>query len=240
MKHLVADDVARASALAASRIADLSRDAIDARGMFSVALTAAPELEPVYRALRARKDVDWKRWEVFFAEERAVSTESPDSAFGFVTEHLLSKVPVREAKVRPMFSLGLDVATAAVEYIDPMVALLGDPPVFDLVLFTVGRNAEVLGLHSMCPALTSEAPVEAVADAPMAPEGDRITLTPYALRAARELMVVAFGAKGARPLRMVLEDADDRLRVPGQVIRDAGGEVTLVVDEPLAKLLDLA
>jgi len=239
MKHLVAEDVARASALAASHIADLSRDAIDARGMFSVALTGAPELEPVYRALRARKDVDWKRWEVFFAEERAVSTEDPDSAFGFVTQHLLAKVPIREAKVRPMFSLGTDVAAAAVDYIDPMVALLGDPPVLDLVLFTVGRNAEVLGLYPLCPALTSEAPVEAVADAPIPPEGDRVTLTPLVLRAARALMVVAFGPRPARALRMVLEDGDDRLRVPGQVIRDAQGEVTLVVDEPLAKALDL-
>lgn len=240
MKHLIADDIPRAAVRAASHIADLSRNAIDARGMFSVALTAAPDLEPIYRALCARKDIEWKRWEVFFGEERAVSTASSDSAFAFVSEHLLSKVPVRETKVRPMFSLGLDVATAAQDYIDPMESLLGDPPVFDLVLFTIGRNAEVLGLYPTSPALASEAPVDAVLDAPMAPEGDRVTLTPLTLRAARELMVVAFGAKNARPLRMVLEDADDRRRVPGQVIRDATGTVTLVLDEPLAKLLDLA
>jgi 6-phosphogluconolactonase len=239
MKHLIADDAVRAAARAASYIADLSREAIDARGMFSVALAAGPELELVYRALRTRKDIDWKHWEVFFAEERAVSTESPDSVFGFVNEHLLSKVPVRETKVRPMFSLGLDVATAAVDAIEPMVTLLGDPPVFDLVLFTIGRNGELLGLHSRCPALTSQAPVEAVADVPIPPEGDRITLTPVTLRAARQLMVVAFGAKSARGLQMALEDADDRLRVPAQVIRDAQGEVTLVLDEALARLLDL-
>ena len=43
----------------------------------------------------------------------------------------------------------------------------------------------------------------------------------------------------ARALRMVLEDGDDRLRVPGQAIRDAQGEVFLVVDDALAKALDL-
>lgn len=239
MKYLVGEDGQRAAALAAQRIAELAREAADARGRFSVALTAAPDLEGVYRALAARKDVEWKRWEVFFAEERAVSTESPESAYGRVYEQLLGRVPVREEKVRPMFSLGLDVATAAEQYAAEVTGLLGDPPVFDLVLFTVGRNADVLGLHPLCPALEESRPVAGVVDPPLDPEGDRVTLTPPALRAARTLMVVAFGGRHARALRMTLEDADDRRRIPAQVIRDASGEVLLCVDEQLARALDV-
>lgn len=239
MEHLVAPDAARTAGLVAAHIAELSREAIAARGYFAVALAAAPELELVYKLLAARKDIDWKRWEFFFAEERAVSTEDEDSACHMVTEHLLSRLRVREEKIRPMFSLGLDVTAAAEDYSAQLTPLLGDPPVFDLVLLTLGRNAEVLGLFPLCPALADPRPVAGVSDAPMSPPGDRVTLTPVALRAARNLLLVAFGSRHARALRMVLDDEDDRLRVPGQVIRDAEGTVTLALDEQLAMAIGL-
>jgi 6-phosphogluconolactonase len=235
MQYLIGEDTTRAAAKAAALIVELSRQAIADRGRFAVALAWSDDLAPVYRALAARRDIEWKRWEVFFAEERAVSTEDDRSAWRNVYDNLLARAPLREEKTHAMYALGLDVSAAAEEYAAAVTPVLGDPPVFDLVLLTLGRNADVLGLHPLCPALEETRPVAGVVDPPLDPPVDRVTLTPPAIRAARHLLLAAFGGRHARALRMTLEDGDDRLRIPAQVIRDATGEVTLCLDELLAK-----
>lgn len=239
MQHLIGQNVSYAATQAAALIVELSRQAIADRGRFAVALAWSDDLAPIYRALAARRDIDWKRWEVFFAEERAVSTEDDQSAWRNVYDNLLARAPLREEKLHAMYALGLDVAAAADEYLAAITPILGDPPVFDLVLLTLGRNADVLGLHPLCPALEDARAVAGVVDPPLDPPVDRITLTPVALRAARHLLLAVFGGRHARALRMTLEDSDDRLRIPAQVIRDATGEVTLCLDELLAKAIGM-
>ncbi len=239
MQHLIGQDTTRAAAKAASHIVDLSRQAIADRGRFAVALAWSDDLALVYRALAARRDIEWKRWEVYFAEERAVSAEDDLSAWRNVYDNLLARAAIREEKTHPMYALGMDVAAAADEYNQLLTPVLGDPPVFDLVLLTLGRNADLLALHPLCPAIEDPRAVAAVIDPPLDPPVDRVTLTPRALRAARHLMLPVFGGRHARALRMTLEDSDDRLRVPAQLLRDAEGEVTLCLDELLAKSIGI-
>ena len=223
--HLIGQNPARTAEKAAAYIAERAREAIANHGYFAVAL--------------ARRDIEWKRWEIFFAEERAVSTEDDLSVWHNVYETLLRRVPVREEKARPMFALGLDVASAAQEYAPLLAPLVGDPPRFDLVLLTLGRNGEMLGLHALAPALEDPLPVAAAPDPPMEPHVDRVTLTPVAIRHARHLLLVLYGGRHTRPLRMAFDDDDDRRRIPAQVLRDAEGEVALAIDEPLALSLGL-
>lgn len=237
MQYLIGQDITRAAAKAAAHILELSRQAIAERGRFDVALAWSDDLALVYRALASRRDIEWKRWEIYFAEERAVSTEDDQSAWRNVYDNLLARAALREEKTHPMFALGADVASAAEDYVHLVTSNLGDPPVFDLVLLTLGRNADLLGLHPLCPAIEDARAVAAVIDPPLDPPVDRITLTPHALRAARHLMLPVFGGRHARALRMTLEDGDDRLRIPAQALRDAKGEVTLCLDELLAKAI---
>ena len=70
------------------------------------------------------------------------------------------------------------------------------------------------------------------------PPVDRITFTPPVVTAARRVLVIAHGRAKTTAMRATLYDADDRLRVPAQIIRDATGEVTVLMDVELAKGLD--
>jgi 6-phosphogluconolactonase len=236
MKFIIGDSVAKAAAQGAELVAAWSREAIAERGRFVVALAGGESPKALYEALRARRDVEWKRWEVFFGDERAVSAQDPRSNLLSAEESLLDKVAVNPERVHPMYALGMDVEQAAIDYERALRTSVGDPPVFDLVMLGIGRDGHTLSLPPMCGALAEkERLVMALVDPDMDPAVDRITFTPPVVTAARRVLVIAHGRSKGPALRAALEDADDRLRVPAQIIRDATGEVTVLIDAELAK-----
>lgn len=236
MKIVVGDNVAKAAAEGAALISAWSREAIEERGSFSIALAGGESPKPLYEALRARREIEWKRWEVYWGDERAVSSQDPRSNQLTAEETLLNRVGVRPERVHPMYSLGTDVAQAADDYEREVTTALGTPPVFDLVILGVGRDGHTLSLPPGCGALfTKDRYVMALVDPEMDPAVDRITLTPLVVRAARRVLLVAHGRAKAAAMMRVLDDPDDRAKVPAQIVRDATGEVTVLVDEELAK-----
>lgn len=241
MRFIVGDNLAKAAAEGASMIADWSREAIADRGRFDVALAGGESPKPLYEALRARREIEWKRWEVFFGDERAVSSHDPRSNQLGAEEALLNRVALRPERVHPMYTLGLDLEQAARDYEQELVTTLGSPPVFDLVILGVGRDGHTLSLPPYCGAIfEKERFVMALVDPEMDPAVDRITLTPPVVSAARRVLVVANGRAKAPAMMAVLDDPDDRAKVPAQIIRDAAGEVTVLVDYELARALGRA
>jgi 6-phosphogluconolactonase len=238
MKFVVGDSVAKAAAEGAELVAAWSREAIAERGRFVVALTGGESPKALYEALRARRDIEWRRWEVFFGDERAVSAQDPRSNLLAAEEALLNRVAVNPERVHAMYSLGMDIEQAALDYDRDLRTTVGDPPVFDLVLLGVGRDGHTLSLPPFCGALAEkERLVMALVDPEMDPAVDRITFTPPVVHAARRVLVIAHGRAKAPALKAALDDREDRLRVPSQLIRDATGEVTLLLDAELARSL---
>ncbi|WP_243358439.1 6-phosphogluconolactonase [Fundidesulfovibrio terrae] len=90
-----------ASLRAAALTAAAARDAVAARGRFSLALSggATPAR---YFELLAAEDLPWDKVHVFWADERLVAPDSPDSNYRMARERLLSRAPIPEANVHPM------------------------------------------------------------------------------------------------------------------------------------------
>ncbi len=239
IERLVGETPERAGELGAMVIADIARDAVAERGSFTVALTGGEGPKPLYRALAQHPGIAWRRWEVFFGDERAVATDDPWSNYRHADELLLSQVGVNAERVHPMFSMGQDLDEAARAYEATMVGLLGTPPVFDLVLLGVGTNGHTLSLFPGCAALDETRRwVVALHEPPMDPAVSRMTLTPSVVWAARHVMLVAHGASKAGPMAAVLQGPDARDRTPAQIVRDARGTVVALMDTAAAARLD--
>lgn len=238
MKFMVGDSVAKAAAQGAELVAAWSREAIAERGRFVVALAGGESPRALYEALRARRDIEWRRWEVFFGDERAVSAQDPRSNLLAAEEALLNRVAINPERVHAMYALGMDVEQAALDYERELRTTVGDPAVFDLVMLGIGRDGHTLSLPPYCGALSErDRLVMALVDPEMDPAVDRITFTPPVVTAARRVLVIAHGRSKAPALKAALDDRDERLRVPAQIIRDATGEVTVLMDDELARAL---
>ena len=212
---------ARPADLLAPRVLALAREAIAARGRFSLALSGGSLATLCFPAL-AELEIDWSKVHFFWADERAVPPTDPESNYGVAERLWLSRVqgPV----VHRMEGEATDLEAAARR---AEAEILDNGPL-DLVLLGVGPDGHVASLFPGHPlSRERDRRVVAVFDAPKPPPR-RLTLTLPALLEARALIIVATGAAKAGILREAVEDPSCELPI-ATVLREAA-DATLIVD----------
>lgn len=236
MRSEVAPTPTEVGVRGAAILAEWSQDAIAARGRFTIALAGGEGPRVLYEALAARTDIDFARWVVLWGDERVVPRADPRSNAANARAWLLSRVAVPPNQVHEMVGDGSDAEALAEAYEAVLARELGIDAVIDCMLLGIGKDAHTLSLHPHCAAIAeTRRTVVGLRNPPMDPAVDRVTLTPRIVRDARHVMVVAHGANKRGPLRAVLEGDDDRMGVPAQIVRDARGEVVLLLDDAAAR-----
>ena len=256
----VAADVAALAASAAARIAALLTDALTRRPDARLCLTGGRTARTLYQQLAracapgAARAIDLHRVRFFWGDERHVPPDHADSNFGMAAEALLRPCGVPEDRVHRMRGDLADAAEAAADY-DALLRrhLRRGEPLFDVMLLGLGEDAHIASIFPGSPLLTGTAAAAATeADEPgdrgersplaaavWAPHLDawRITLTPKAVLNASAIVVVTDGATKAAAVHAALQDADDRSRVPAQLLRSAGERVEWWLDREAAARL---
>lgn len=223
-----------------------AREAIAARGRFTVALAGGSTPKTLYGllaeqggALLGDRSV-WERVHVFWGDERHVPPDHADSNYRMANEAMLSKVPIPPGNVHRIASEIADAGRAAEAYERTLQGVLhlpaGDRPRFDLVLLGMGPDGHTASLFPGTTALTE---TTRLVTSPWVDKLDtyRITLTAPVLNAAARVLFLVGGADKAETLREVREGDYEPLRLPSQLIRPDAGELVWFVDEAAARLL---
>src|SRR4051812_47573145 len=142
-----AESVARA---AAERIAELSRESIEERGRFTVALSGGSTPRRVYELLAGeefRESIDWPNVHVFFGDERMVPPDHAESNYRMASEALLSRVAIPTENVHRIDGVG-DAAANASAYEREIRGLFGDAdwPRLDQVMLGMGDDGHTASL----------------------------------------------------------------------------------------------
>jgi 6-phosphogluconolactonase len=214
---------------AARRLATEVRRVLQSRERCSLALSGGSTPGPVYQRLAAElPDRDtWRRIEVFFADERCVPPDDPESNYRMVKEALLDRVPVEPAQVHRMEGeRDGDEAARAYE------AILPDR--LDLLVLGLGQDGHTVSLFPGAPSL-SESHRRVLAVVGSKPPFHRLTITPPVILAARRTVVLVAGSDKADTLARVFDDPYDPSRVPGQLARDG----LWIVDPAAASRLEV-
>lgn len=221
----VGETTALADRFAAACVEDAS-EALAGRGACAIAL-AGGSVATSFLPRLAREPLDWPRIDVFWADERAVPPDDPESNYGLARRLLLEPAGVPAARVHRMEGEATDLARAAGAYGAAMEGLLGTPPRLDLVLLGVGPDGHVASLFPGHPLLLEASrPVVSLADAPKPPPR-RLTLTLPVLTAAAHVVVAAMGRAKADVIRAAVEDAASPLPVALVLRRAARVDVLL-------------
>ena len=229
--HGDAGELARA---VAARLTASVVDAQTARGSASVVLTGGRNGNAVLAALATspgRHGVDWSQLDVWWGDERFEPDGDPERNVTQARETLLDGVPLEPSRVHAMAAsdgaYGNDAEAAAEAYATELAAAAGAEgvagaaghgavPSFDVLLLGVGPDTHVASLF---PGLSGvrerERTVVAVRDAPKPPPV-RLSLTLTAIRAAREVWLLAAGADKADAVATALAPAasPDPAQVP--------------------------
>ncbi|WP_460369566.1 6-phosphogluconolactonase, partial [Actinocorallia lasiicapitis] len=205
-----------AKAVAARLITRLV-DVQAARGTASVVLTGGTigigTLAEV-AASPARDAVDWSNVDFWWGDERYLPTGDPERNETGAREALLDLIPADPARIHVMHGPdgpdGDDVEASADRYATELADAAGDGgvPAFDVLMLGMGPDAHVASLFPGLPGVLAEKDtVIAVRDSPKPPP-TRISLTVPAIRAAREVWVVAAGEGKAEAVRLGVTGAD--------------------------------
>ncbi|OAQ70370.1 6-phosphogluconolactonase [Pochonia chlamydosporia 170] len=182
--------------------------------------------------------IDFTKWEIFFADERAVALDHADSNYGLLKSELLDKIPAdQQPTVHPIDTTYLDdTQELADQYEKSLVGSFASRdsvrlPIFDLILLGCGPDGHTCSLFPGHPLLReTDAWVSPIEDSPKPPPR-RITLTlPVVTHAVRVAFVATGGGK-----KDIMKQIFDSLEatLPCSLVNEASGErCSWFVDEP--------
>jgi 6-phosphogluconolactonase len=159
--------------------------------------------------------VDWRNTDIWWGDERFLPAGNPERNETGARAALLDHVEVAPDRVHPMpASDGPDGDNpeAAAERYAGLLRAAAQPedhsqvPSFDVLLLGIGPEGHVASLFPGLPALYEERTVVAVRGSPKPPP-TRLSLTLPAIRAARQVWVIASGREKAGAVRLALSGA---------------------------------
>ncbi|WP_245796121.1 6-phosphogluconolactonase [Actinacidiphila alni] len=212
---------------AAARLITKVVDAQAARGSASVVLTGGRNGNALLAALAAspaRDAVDWAHLDLWWGDERFLPEGDAERNVTQARAELLDAVPVDPKRVHAMAASDgpyADAGAAADAYAAELAAAAGPEdrarvPAFDVLMLGVGPDTHVASLFPEHPGVReTERTVIGVHGAPKPPP-TRISLTLPAIRAAREVWLLAAGEDKASAVALALS-------APGEVQAPASG-----------------
>lgn len=234
---VLADPPAVALAVA-EMFLDSAREAIVRQGRFTVALSGGSTPRALYELLATDGfigRVDWANVQIFFADERCVPPDDPQSNYGMVREILLRHLPMSEENIHRMKG-EIDPQTAAIEYGQLLKQIFGEGGL-DLVLLGMGEDGHTASLFPHTAAL-AENHHRCTANYVEKLKAWRLTMTAMFINRSREAVMLVTGQNKAKTLQQVMEEAPDPQTFPVQMIRPLDGPVHWMLDAAAAGMIE--
>ena len=243
---------------AAERIIETLDVAIDDHGEAHWVTTGGSTPAAIYQQLTTpalRTELDWRKVHLWLTDERFVP---PDHALSngkiaadvllptghVVAEHAGAPIPLDQVhfiETGVAIGAGHDESWCAARYAEDLQADGPDTnddgwPVLDLILLGIGPDGHILSVFPGSETFDRKALALGVpAPTHVEPHVPRVTLNPWIVPAARELLVVCTGESKAEVIRDILRGDRDERALPAQLARRPGA--TWILDHAAARLL---
>lgn len=238
----------------AEYVSEISEISVKERGVFTIAITGGLLINLLRKLCEApyNKIVDWTKWYVFWADERAVAKNHRDSNYKLTKDEFISQVPILSSHVYSINDTKtVDEAARSYEFtIRQLVKLRtidvsesNDCPKFDLILLTLGSDGHIASLFPNHPSLEQKEDwVTYITDSPVSPP-ERITFTLPVINAALNVAIVAVGEDKAEAVKMALEEEEEKGKegkeclVPAGMVMPYEGKLVWFLDKLAASKL---
>jgi 6-phosphogluconolactonase len=211
-----------------------ARNAVQARGRFTVSLSGGSTPRGLYSQLaRDTRKLPWDKIYLFWGDERHVPPEDKDSNYRMVRETLLLHAPIPPEHVFRMHAEDTDAARVAEQYEHLLqeffVLKAGELPRFDLVLLGLGPDGHTASLFPQSAALRERSRL-VVANWVEKFGHYRLTLTAPVINNAAEVMFLVSGAEKTAALQSVLYSDAPADQFPAKVVQPVNGKLIWLVD----------
>lgn len=206
---------------------------------FKIAISGGSLIKILHQGLLTREEeIEWDKWDIYFADERLVPFESPDSNFGLAKRDIFDLIKSeKKPNVYHIDELLIDDPQECADAYEKL--LIGNfakkdsvkLPIFDLLLLGCAPDGHIALLFPKHGEQLREklAWCMPVLQAPLGPE-NRITLSIPVLCHAHRVTFVVEGLTKAPIMRIIMERPEKGL--PSSIVNEgAAGRVTWFVDD---------
>jgi 6-phosphogluconolactonase len=179
-----------------------------------------------------REAVPWPRVHLFWADERCVPQDHPESNYKLVYDACLSKVSLPSENIHRIRGEEEPAKAARVYEGDLRRFFGGGVPVFDLLLLGAGEDGHTASLFPGSPSLHETTRV-ALPVYLERPKRDRVTLTLPVLNRAAHVLFLASGRAKAEVVSEILEGGNVQ-RYPAGLVQPVKGDVIWLIDREAA------
>lgn len=232
-------DIESLSRSAVDFVLALVRKAAAARGRFSMAISGGSTPKQLYSLLASpscRDSVPWPAVHVFWADERCVPKENPDSNYKLAFDTFLHAVPIPSENIHRIHGEE-EPAAAARLYEEELRSSFGGGgmPVFDLILLGTGEDGHTASLFPGSAAVreTKRLAVPVYIDPPGL---NRVTLTLPVLNHGACALFFAAGRSKAAVVHEIFEDGNPQ-SYPAGLVRPQSGSAVWMLDREAAGAL---
>jgi 6-phosphogluconolactonase len=235
----VFQDLEALSRAAAEFLIDLAKRCVASRGRFAVALSGGATPRRLYALLGTApycENVEWGRVHVFWADERCVPGDHPESNFKLAADAFLSRVALPKENIHRI--KGEEGPGRAAQDYERELRLFFGPasfPVFDLIILGAGEDGHTASLFPGSDSLKERTRL-ALPVSLEPPKLDRVTLTLPVLDHAAEVLFLVAGRAKAGVVHAIVEKGNPMV-YPAGLVRTAQGGLTWFVDRQAASLL---
>lgn len=211
-----------------------SQEAISARGVFQVAVSGGSLPKILAKHLVNNSSIAFEKWHIFFADERCVPLDHPDSNYLELRKELLDRLPLsRQPKVHTINQQHIHApAITAADYQQQLHDhFKGTVPEFDIILLGMGPDGHCCSLFPNHSLLNEHhLYVASIQDSPK-PPSKRITFTLPIIHHARKNVFVTTGQGKQEMLFKIIHHPE--MKLPCQLV----GSAIWFVDQAAAALL---
>jgi 6-phosphogluconolactonase len=235
----VLSDLETLSLRAASIFVSASRNSIERKKRFAVAISGGSTPRRLYTLLGSEayhRQVDWQQAHFFWADEGCVLKGDEASNFKTAFDTLLSRVPLPDKNIRRV--KGEEAPDkAARDYEEEIRRFFGsEMPGVDLIILGMGEDGHTASLFP-----GSKAREETVRVALLIylgePKKNRVSPTLAVLNSADQILFLVAGPSEAIVLYEILENEGKKIGLPAGWICLAHGMITWLIDQEAAAKL---
>lgn len=229
--ELVGAPVTELRTLLTQSFEEVIRHRLDEAGAVSCALSGGAAAL-IYLGALKEADVDWQRVTMFWADERAMAPDDPESNYGIAERMLLNPLGSRAPAAIRMPTDQMPLAHAALWYDEALAAALNNGAL-DLAILGVGEDGHVASLFPGHRALTQDdLRAVAIEDAPKPPQR-RLSLTLSFLLQTRSIWLIAIGQRKLPALQAAIAKSSGS--TPLDLLLRQGKDVTVFTDQTLRR-----
>jgi 6-phosphogluconolactonase len=180
----------------------------------------------------------WKQVHIFWADERCVPPDHPDSNYGMTKDALLDviKLPGHQIhRIRGEREPDAEVHRYSQEIMN-ILPKTGEAPVFGWIFLGVGEDGHTASIFPDRPDLFDTHAVCATASHPATGQM-RITLTGKTILQARRITFLVSGASKSMVIKKIFQHAPEAIRYPAAWVYEKRPDADWYLDAAAAKLL---